>query len=313
MDKIDEKILLALDKNPRASFNQIGKAVRISKEVAQYRFKQLQKNNIITGFFAFIDVSKLGYQVHKILIKYKRVNKITQGEIVKFLQDSKYVSWSARCEGSWDLIITNTSPSLKDFVDFYSSFLKRFGQYFGQKEVLIPIENPIFNDKYLSEGKLTGSKTSKFHNEKIKIDEVDKKILTEISLNSRITFTDLGQKVNLTYWAVSQRYKKLVKNKTIISLKPRINFKELGYEYYHLLIESNDEASKEKIIEYYTNHKSCVMLMSHIGKYSLHLELIIKKNEMQDILFELMGKFGDSIISYEPLLIVEEYSMNIIK
>ena len=69
MDKIDLKILAALDKNPRATFNELGRAARVSKEVAQYRFKQLVKKKIITGFFTYINTSKLGRRPHKILIK----------------------------------------------------------------------------------------------------------------------------------------------------------------------------------------------------------------------------------------------------
>ena len=72
MDKIDLKILRELDINTRASFSQLGKSARASKEVVQYRFKQMVNDKILTGFFAFVDTSKLGYQTNKVLIKYKR-------------------------------------------------------------------------------------------------------------------------------------------------------------------------------------------------------------------------------------------------
>ena len=105
MDKIDKKILLELDKNPRASFNQLGKAARVSKEVAQYRFKQLIKYKILTGFFAFVDPAKLGYQIHKILVKYKSVTKEVQKDIIDFIKENKQVAWAGNCEGVWDLRI----------------------------------------------------------------------------------------------------------------------------------------------------------------------------------------------------------------
>ena len=78
MDKIDWKLLLELDKSPRASFSQLGRAARIGKETAQYRFKQLLRQGILTGFYAFISISRLGFITNKILIKYKSVTEHAQ-------------------------------------------------------------------------------------------------------------------------------------------------------------------------------------------------------------------------------------------
>lgn len=313
MDKINLKILRELDKNPRASFNQLGKAARVSKEVAQYRFKQMVKEKILTGFFAFIDPSKLGYQTNKILIKYKSVTREVQKNIVDYITERKIVAWAGLCEGTWDLVITTISPTSKNFVDFFNSFFDKFGRHFDKKEILIPIDNPIFNEKYLSAGELLYNKKLDFHSANQKIDEIDRKILLELSLNSRAKFTEIGEKLKLTHWAIALRYKKLVQKGIVVLLKPRIDFRKLGYSYYHVLVESNDEKTKKDIVLYYTSHKDCIMLMNHVGSYSLHLEFVVKKEEISDIILDLREKFGEKISRYEPLLIVEEYVMNLIR
>lgn len=312
MDKIDQKILLELDKNPRASFNQLGKKTRISKEVAQYRFKQLIKNKILTGFFAFINISKLGYRTYKILVKYKSVTREKQKEIINFIIKHKLVSWAGNCEGTWDLIITIISTS-KEFINFFTEFFGTFGFYFKQKEILIPINAPLFNDKYLSNGKLLYNKNLDFHTQEEKIDKIDRKIILEISLNSRATFTEIGKKVNLSYWAVAQRFKHLVSKNILVLLKPRINFRKLGYSYYHLFIELHNEKIRNKLVSYYTQHKDCIMIMNHVGYYALHLEFVIKQDEMKEIIIDLREKFGNDIMSYEPLLIIEEYVMKLLR
>lgn len=313
MDKTDQKILSELDKNPRASFNQLGRAIKVSKEVVQYRFKQLIKNNVLTGFFAFINVAKIGYITHKILIKYKSVTREAQKEIINFLIKNKAVAWAGSCEGTWDLIITTISPSLNMFTDFFITFFDKFGPYFKQKEVLIPINNPLFNDKYLVNGRLIYEKNIDFNAKKENIDDIDKKIILELSLNSRSTFTEIGKKVNLSYWAVAQRYKRMILENIIIVLKPRINFRKMGYSYYHLLLDLNNESIRKKIVSYYKLHKDCVMLMNHIGSYSLHLEFVLKKDEMKEVIVDLREKFGEHISSYESILIIEEYVMNLLR
>lgn len=313
MDKIDQKILVELDKNPRASFNQIGKSSRISKEVAQYRFKQLLNKGIIDGFFAYINTSKLGYEIYKILIKYMSVSKEIQEEIKSFIEDNKDIAWAGYCEGRWDLIITVLPQTKKEFYRLYSNFFNNFGKYFKEKEILIPTKNPIFNDKYLIEGKLIYEKNLDFNCQKEKLDEKDKKIIKELSLNSRMTFTEIGKKVDLSYWAVAKRFKKLLKEEIIILLKPRINFQKLGYKYYHLLIELYNEKIKESIASYYRHHKDCTMIMEHIGFYSIHLEFVLKQEDLQNILLEFREKFGKEIAGYEPLLILEEYVMRLLR
>ncbi len=265
MDKTNEKILLELDKNPRASFNQIGKATRISKETAQYRFKQLVKKEIITGFFAFINMAKLGYISHKILVKYRSVTKDIEKEIKNFILENPNIAWAGKCEGAWDLVITTLSQSKKKFSDFYLSFFSKFGVSFKQKRILIPINNPLFNDKYLSNGKLLYQKNIDFTSDQDKIDSIDKKILFEISKNSRVSFTEIGEKIKLNYWAVAKRYKKLISKDIIVALKPRINFRKLGYSYYHFFIELSNEKIREKIVSYYANHKGSLMIMKHLG------------------------------------------------
>jgi DNA-binding Lrp family transcriptional regulator len=47
LDKKDRAILYNLDLNSRQSFNQLAKRVGLSREVVQYRVKQLEKRKLI--------------------------------------------------------------------------------------------------------------------------------------------------------------------------------------------------------------------------------------------------------------------------
>lgn len=313
IDKIDLKILAALDLNPRASFNQLGKAARVNKETAQYRFNQLIKKKIITGFFVFINSSKIGMNPYKILIKYKSVTKKIQEDMVNFLIKNKSVAWAGNTEGKWDLHITTMTKNRKEFSEFYLSFFNKYGRHFKEKEILIPIKNSFFNEKYLSNGKLLYKKLLDSTLEKVKTDKKDKEIIQELSKNSRAMYTEIGEKVGLSYWAVAQRVKKLTKEEIILGFKPRIDFKKLGYSYYHLYIELYNENTRKQLTEYFSNHKDCVMIMEHLGKYSMHIELITKKQEINEIIMEFREKFGKFIAGYELTLIIKDYFLNIIK
>lgn len=313
IDKIDLKLLAALDLNPRASFKGLGRAARVSKEVAQYRFKQLVKNKIITGFFAYINVSKLGRRPHKILIKYKSVTKEIQQQIKKYLINNKDVSWAGVCEGAWDLVVTCLTKTSNDFTIFFNEFFTKFGKYFAKKQLILSNKAIALNDKYLCEGKTLLKSPVNFDLPTEKIDDIDKKILLELSANARKSFTEIGKKVNLSYWAVSQRYKQLIKKGIIFMLKPRIDFKKLGYSYYHFMIELNDQSIKQEIINYFSEHSYCNFIMEYVGTYELHVEFVLKKEKITDVIMNFREKFGNKIASYELLEIVEEYLINLMK
>jgi DNA-binding Lrp family transcriptional regulator len=62
LDKKDQQLIFELDQNSRQSINSIAKKTKLSRDVVNYRIKQLEKKKIINGYFALIDFNKLGYQ-----------------------------------------------------------------------------------------------------------------------------------------------------------------------------------------------------------------------------------------------------------
>lgn len=314
MNKNDYRILLELDKNARTTYKQLAKNAQISKESAQYRVKQLINKNILTGFYSILDVSKLGYNTNKILIKYKSVTKEIQEDIKKFLISQKIVSWCAISQGAWDLLITTIHSESQNFIKFYDTFFEKFGKYFYKKEILISVKAHAFNEKYLNNGKFIYEKIMNLQSsDNIILDTKDEEIIRQLSLNSREKFSNIANSIGLSQWATVKRYKKLVNENLITQLKPRIDFSKLGLSYYHVFIELNNEAVKSKLVDYYKMHTDCIFLMTHLGTYSIHLEFALKSEEIINTLEDLREKFGERIVNYESLLIKEEYVLNILK
>ena len=55
LDKKDQQLIFELDQNSRQSINSIAKKTKLSRDVVNYRIKQLEKKKIINGYFALID------------------------------------------------------------------------------------------------------------------------------------------------------------------------------------------------------------------------------------------------------------------
>lgn len=66
LDKKDRKILYQLDIDGRQTLSQLGKKISLSKQVVDYRLKNLVKTSVISEFYTVINFSKLGYTQYKL-------------------------------------------------------------------------------------------------------------------------------------------------------------------------------------------------------------------------------------------------------
>ena len=59
--ELDKKILFELDKDGRAGFSKIARAIGTTPQVVKYHYERLINTGIIKHFWAFIDYDKADY------------------------------------------------------------------------------------------------------------------------------------------------------------------------------------------------------------------------------------------------------------
>jgi Lrp/AsnC family leucine-responsive transcriptional regulator len=60
MDRIDRQLIAALLADGRATFQDLGRTVRLSPNTVADRVRRLRRNGVLTGFHADLDLSALG-------------------------------------------------------------------------------------------------------------------------------------------------------------------------------------------------------------------------------------------------------------
>lgn len=132
----------------------------------------------------------------------------------------------------------------------------------------------------------------------IKLDKLDKKILTQLMNNSRLPITQLAKQVNSSREVVDYRVKKLVKEKIILDFTTQIDVEKLGFIGAAIFI--NIKSSNQKEFEKYlkkTNYVSWVAQLS--GMWNYGFSIYGKTNEEIDQKFsKLYMTFKDSIINH---------------
>jgi len=312
IDKKDVAILRCLDQNVRSSFQQIAKKTNLSKEVVQYRIKQLEKKKIITGYWGQF---KLPTPSHgfKLLLKNKSLNKKTKEEFIEFVSKNNVVAWFAETEGNYDFVLSLFSEDSKNITIFLEQLFQKFSKYFFEKQLLRITKGILLNDKYLYPKKeLIYKHESVLEDFVPGLDNIDKLLIKELSSNSRAKFSEIAKKINLTPEAVSHRHKKLKKIANP-QYKVRIDTKKIGLSYYHLIISLQDYAILKKLVSFYEQQSECNTIMQLQGLYDLHLEFMLPEREINEVIEEFLENFGENISSYQLLNIKKEYLLNIIR
>ncbi|MDD5132824.1 MAG: Lrp/AsnC family transcriptional regulator [Candidatus Nanoarchaeia archaeon] len=143
----------------------------------------------------------------------------------------------------------------------------------------------------------------------IKLDLKDRKILTLLDEDARLSNSQIAKKVGLSKPAVEYRLKRFDNNNIIFSYYPVIDFTKLGYSQYKIYFKFQDITLEDEknIVDYWKNDKNSVWVAQIRGRWDLAISLIAKSNfGFGKILNDFMNKYSKFILEKDVLL--TEYS-----
>ncbi len=143
----------------------------------------------------------------------------------------------------------------------------------------------------------------------VKLDLKDKKILTLLDENARLSNSQIAKKVQLSKPAVEYRLKRFEKNKVIFEFYTVVDFTKLGYSQYKIYFkfQSTSIDDEKKIIEYWKKDNNSVWVAQIRGHWDLAISVLAQSNfEFGKILSNFMNKFSKFILEKDVLL--TEYS-----
>jgi Lrp/AsnC family transcriptional regulator, leucine-responsive regulatory protein len=143
----------------------------------------------------------------------------------------------------------------------------------------------------------------------VKLDLKDKKILTLLDEDSRLSNSQIAKRVGLSKPAVEYRIQRFHKNNIIFSYYSVIDFTKLDYSQYKIYFKFQDIIleDEQKIIDYWKKDNNSIWVAQIRGRWDLAVSVIARSNfEFGKILSEFMNKFSKFILEKDVLL--TEYS-----
>jgi len=313
LDVKDIKILQELDLNPKITTSQLGKRIRLSQQVVDYRIKRLQENNIITNFGTIINLAKLGYEQYRILFQLANVNDEIKKKIIDYLKDHENVYWAAIVGGKWDLFIVVWVKNYEYLENFLDELFNKFPKSLKDYEALYTINHEFYRHNYLFNKKQSfnvikiDTATAK---STIELDKIDFCILNNIKSKCRKSSLEIGNLCNVSYKTIQNRIRNM-EQKEIIS-GYRIFLKSKEYKPYLLLIYFSEygRETEKRLLSYARSHKDITQTTKIFGRWSLlfHIRAINEK-ELQNLVIEMRNNYP-IIGDYEIIPIFEDISIN---
>ncbi len=311
LDVKDCKILSALDLHARATYSEIGKETRLSKQVVEYRINNLLSKNIIEGFVPIINAQQLGYLYCRLSVTLQNCDLAQKKKIIEELCANPKVFWMFEMQGHFDIFFGSWHKTIDDYKAYIAEFMEKYGLYVRHKTENIATDIYFFEQRYLLKKQQTQTIHMRASKNQVQLDDVDKKLLQEISINARCSLVELGQKIKQHPRVVSYRLRILEQNNIILGYRTIINFQKLGFTWYKVFINLNRYGKKEvsSVKEFIKNHPVTIYLVEGINLHAdIDCEIVVQDNaELFDFITKLREHFPQVIGDYSTICYVKTH------
>lgn len=136
------------------------------------------------------------------------------------------------------------------------------------------------------------------------LDQIDWKILTELQQNARISYAELGRKINLTTPAVIERIRKLEDAKIITGYRAEIDTEKIGLPITAFIRMSISGVDFSKIVEIAIAAEEVLECHRGTGNDSFIMKVAVSDVEHLQTLIDRLVPYGittTSIVLSSPL------------
>src|SRR3990167_2871052 len=139
IDRIDRKILSAVERNARIPITILAKEARVSRAIAEYRLRQLEKKGIIRGYYCLLDPSKFGLTVWKLWVSLRPTTRLERTQFFEYIEKHLRVWWYGECAGIYDAVICILAKNPHEFNAFFNALQDKYGKIITDSAILINV------------------------------------------------------------------------------------------------------------------------------------------------------------------------------
>jgi len=316
LDIKDRKILYELDKNARQSNAEIGRKVRLSKEVVNYRIGRMVERGAILKFHTIVNYFKLGVVKYKLYLRLRNVDREKLEEIGEYFRKHEKTEWVVTCTGRWDMIVSYIVRNVNEFDDEVQNMMNRFSQHVQEKAMTITLYLAHHVREYLGDVPAHERRSVVYHTSADKlerVEELDLKILKIIANNARMPVREIAAQLKTTPRVVQYRLRKMEKDNIILAYKVHLDPKTMGNVFCKAIVylASSTKERLNQFVSYCSSLPQAVWPQRVMGAWDFELDFELENyDRFQETMFDIKEKFSDIIQNYEFIIVSKEFKLN---
>ncbi|MCW4018754.1 MAG: Lrp/AsnC family transcriptional regulator [Candidatus Bathyarchaeota archaeon] len=293
IDNLDAAILRELIADSRKNFDEVAKAVNVSKNTVRNHFDEMKNKGVIVGATVQINYKKLGYQCVAALLLEVHPSQVEN--IMALLKEIPDIFGPFKSTSRINVRAVFALESISKLEQIKEMLrrklaVKEVGANIWTNVWFLPRNLSLIYPQPASVKSSERIISDSLCKDLADVDDLDMRIMRRLSEDGRISFRKLSRELGTSTDTVARRYKKLKENGTIVN-RIQINPKKIGYQgvvnfYVQLAPNSDSTAFIRKVMKM----PDVFYIMKSVGDYHLGIMLMVKST--QDILQtgELIGK-----------------------
>ena len=316
LDKLDKDLLFELEKDSSTPTNILAKRLGKSKDVISYRINRLKKDKILRSCTAIVDMTRLGYIVFRVYIRWQNITEEMKRDFYQLLGKKEAVWTTTILHGKWDFAIfvgLKNDFYIENFHKLWRDILVDYKNKIAEHKIAIysPVYN--FNKRFFFDDKKECIERVYGNDKTVEYDKLDIDIIHTYSPDVRQSLIDIAEKVGSSIETVRRRITELEKKKVIVGYKIDLDLPKLGYQGYRVDFSLNSVSKIDELFTYIKHHKYFYQINKSIGGADLETEIVVKDlAHLLAILEETVSQFKDVIKNYEYMGYTEFPKLSIV-
>lgn len=313
IDRIDRKILHALDYDARLPLTALARAAGLSKQGCHHRLDRLRRSGVIKSSTVLIDIHKLGFTTYR---TYFRLHDLAmQEKVIAKLKEHPNIIWLVSIVGPFDLEAVFAARNPVHCNNLLKELREELGAYVSRSRTSPAIVNYHFPRDYLVEKDRDGTtwRHYGFEPETLRLQELDTRILRALAKESRTSTLALGRKLGVSHHTVRDRMRKLEESGIIQAYRIFIDINRIGRTYFKARVQTAEIGSSQEreLYQFISRHPIVVYLVEALDPWNLEIEAeALSQAEFVELLDSVRKRFPGALRDYELMRIREEHVLN---
>ena len=270
--------------------------------------RQLEKEGIVLRYFAYVDVTKLGFRMYKMYLKLGGTPEKKQ-QFYDYVKGHQNVFWFGVADGAWNVGITFFAKSDEEFNDVKNGLVSGFRDIILERTGCVLI-NVLFYPKKFLVGEPAEAAVLFGEGESSAIDGTDRKILGILLHNAREKTVEIARKCGTSADIVRNRMKRLEQRKIIFHYTVDMDIKKLDLEFFKAFLFFNglSRQDERKLEAFCSQNPSVVFLVRHILPWDIELEIYVRNYAQYNaIIDDVRRLFPNNLRNVETAIFSQDY------